>query len=119
MSNNFALASKIRDRIPKKIETISDSHPVSKYLKANLTDKKFTTEFINQAVKIYDTLNNKSKFGIILSGQLLSGKSEMISFLEKVHRFTQKGCSEFKVTKLYPNAYSSNDLLKSNCQDKK
>ncbi len=51
-------------------------------------------------------LNNKNKFGIIISGQILSGKSEMISFLEKVHRFAQKNSSEFKVRKIYPNAYS-------------
>jgi hypothetical protein len=42
MSNNFSLASKLKDKLPKKVEAIIDSHPVIRYIKAYQIEKNTT-----------------------------------------------------------------------------
>jgi hypothetical protein len=42
MSNSYALASKLKDKLPKKVETLIDSHPVIRYIKAHQIEKNTT-----------------------------------------------------------------------------
>ncbi len=63
---------------------------------------------------------HNDKFGLVVSGQILSGKSQMINFVEKVYRYAQgfdwKSNNDFKVFKLYPNSYKFSDVINSNVQ---